>query len=173
MPIWEGGMVTGPVRVFAERPLRVAAVAVFAVVAGLYASGLMLTLLASEPLWPTVAIVPLLGFPVVGMLVAMRRPDNMIAWLCLAIGLLWGMTASIDGALVHEQTFPGSIPRPDVLVALSALRVPGFFLGGEKRAAEQSERLVPGGLMIDTWAIPRRVWSSRQPSPGSPDRRPR
>lgn len=33
--------------------------------------------------------VPFLAFPLVGALIASRRPENPIGWICLAAGLFW------------------------------------------------------------------------------------
>ena len=33
--------------------------------------------------------VPFLAFPLVGALIASRRPENLMGWICLAAGLFW------------------------------------------------------------------------------------
>ena len=38
----------------------------------------------STPLW---AILPFLPFPIVGTLIASRRPKNPIGWICLVVGI--------------------------------------------------------------------------------------
>jgi hypothetical protein len=34
-------------------------------------------------------LLPFLTFPMVGALIASRRPNNPIGWICLAVGILW------------------------------------------------------------------------------------
>ena len=51
-------------------------------------------------------------FPVVGLLIALRRPETPIGWLLLAIGISWGiagMTSYADyGIVVHPGSLPGA-----------------------------------------------------------------
>ena len=58
-------------------------------------------------------LLPFLAFPVVGALVASRRPENPIGWICLAVGTFWmlGDFATAYGVygLVAR---PGSVPFP-------------------------------------------------------------
>jgi signal transduction histidine kinase len=58
-------------------------------------------------------LLPFLTFPVVGALVASRRPENPIGWICLAVGIFWmlGDFATAYGVygLVAR---PGSVPFP-------------------------------------------------------------
>src|SRR5215218_3441378 len=59
-------------------------------------------------------LLPFLAFPLVGALIASRRPQNPLGWICLAAGLLW-MLANLTsgygtyGLLVAR---PGSVPFP-------------------------------------------------------------
>ena len=84
---------------------------------------------ATQPLstWGTggligglVGFLPFLAFPVVGALIASRRPNNPIGWICLAIGILW-MFANLTsgygqyGLLVAS---PGSVPFPAAIGSL-------------------------------------------------------
>src|SRR5918994_924161 len=64
----------------------------------------------STPLW---AILPYLPFPIVGALIASRRPGNPIGWICLAAGIFW-MLAIVTGeyGLYGLVLKPGSIPFP-------------------------------------------------------------
>ena len=62
--------------------------------AGLLASGLFLV------------------FPLVGALIASRRPENPIGWLCLADGFLWMTTSMLDYYSVYGMAKPGSLPFP-------------------------------------------------------------
>jgi hypothetical protein len=47
--------------------------------------------------------VPFLAFPVVGALVASKRPRNAIGWICLLSGLLWLSPALGDAFVAHER----------------------------------------------------------------------
>ena len=59
-------------------------------------------------------------FPVVGLLIALRRPETPIGWLLLAIGIFWGiagMTSYADyGIVVH----PGSLPGAALVASIAA-----------------------------------------------------
>ena len=41
--------------------------------------------------------VPFLAFPVVGALIASKRPENPIGWICLIVGLLWMLLGLEEG----------------------------------------------------------------------------
>ena len=58
-------------------------------------------------------LLPFLAFPVVGALIASKRPDNPIGWICLAVGIFWMLTifATPYGAY-GLVTRPGSVPIP-------------------------------------------------------------
>ena len=53
-----------------------------------------------------------LAFPIVGALVASRRPENPIGWICLASGLLFMLLAVTDNYSVYGAARPGSVPFP-------------------------------------------------------------
>ncbi len=58
-------------------------------------------------------LLPFLAFPVVGALIASRRPENPIGWICLAVGTIWmlgevAMAYGVYGLLAR----PGSVPFP-------------------------------------------------------------
>jgi len=53
-----------------------------------------------------------LAFPIVGALVASRRPQNPIGWICLADGLLWMFLGVTDSYSVYGVARPGSVPFP-------------------------------------------------------------
>jgi len=79
--------------------------------------------------------VAMLAFPIVGALIASRQPRNAIAWIMIAVGVVVGLMALLDSyaryALVIE---PGSLPRPDIALALNSptwvplIGLPGTFL---------------------------------------------
>jgi len=51
-------------------------------------------------------------FPLVGALVASRRPRNAIGWILLADGLLWMFLGMTDYYAVYGVARPGSVPFP-------------------------------------------------------------
>jgi hypothetical protein len=53
-----------------------------------------------------------LVFALVGALIASRRPENPIGWLCLADGFLWMSTNMLDYYSVYGTAKPGSLPFP-------------------------------------------------------------
>jgi hypothetical protein len=60
-----------------------------------------------------ISLRPFLAFPVVGALVASRRPENPIGWICLAVGTFWMLynvttVYGVYGLLAR----PGSVPFP-------------------------------------------------------------
>jgi hypothetical protein len=54
--------------------------------------------------------VPYLAFPIIGALVASRRPENPIGWICLASGLLFMLLAVTDSYSIYGTASPGSVP---------------------------------------------------------------
>jgi hypothetical protein len=68
--------------------------------------------------------VPFLAFPLVGALIASRRPQNSIGWICLVVGLFWMET-------FLEDSIPGSGPYPVTTDALTqSLWIPPVGLLG-------------------------------------------
>ena len=67
----------------------------------------------------TVTFLAFLAFPIVGALVASRRPENTIGWICLADGLLWMLLSVSDGYSVYGVARPGSVPFPVAVGTLS------------------------------------------------------
>jgi hypothetical protein len=59
-----------------------------------------------------VSFVLFLAFPIVGALIASRRPRNLIGWICLADGLLWMIISLTDSYFVYGVARPGSVPFP-------------------------------------------------------------
>lgn len=72
----------------------------------------------------------LLAFPVVGGIVAARRPDNTIGWILLAAGVAWSWIFFVEAyAAFGLIERPGSVPAPLHVGATSlALWVPGVGL---------------------------------------------
>jgi len=63
---------------------------------------------------------PFLAFPLVGALVASRRPHNPIGWLCLAVGIFW-MLAIMSGSYAMyglQVANPGTVPFPAAIGSL-------------------------------------------------------
>src|SRR5918998_797366 len=73
---------------------------------------------ASRTVIDQLVSVPVLAFPIVGALIASRRPHNPIGWICLADGFLWMFLAIIDLYGVYGLAKPGSAPFPVVIYAL-------------------------------------------------------
>ena len=63
--------------------------------------------------------VPFLAFPLVGALIASRRPHNPIGWICLADGLLWMFLGMSDYYSFYGVAQPGSLPFPVGLAGLN------------------------------------------------------
>jgi hypothetical protein len=60
-----------------------------------------------------VFMLPFLAFPLVGALIASRRPTNPIGWICLAVGLLWMLNIMSGGYGIYGLlASPGSVPFP-------------------------------------------------------------
>jgi hypothetical protein len=93
--------------------------------------GLYIATLPSQPpsSWGTggvvsiilVFLLPFLAFPLVGALIASRRPNNPIGWICLAAGIIWMLSnlASGYGTYGLLAARPGSVPFPAAIGSLS------------------------------------------------------
>ncbi len=115
---------------------------VFGVVALSMACGLVLSALSAAGQdavsWTTLVSGLLLWFamftfPVAGVLVATRQPRNPIAWILLAVGLVWELAGAFAESYVYYAlvTAPGALPRPDLVAVLtSSSWVPGIGLIG-------------------------------------------
>ena len=62
--------------------------------------------------------VPFLAFPIVGALIASRRPHNPIGWICLASGFLFLLLGVTDYYSVYGVAHPGSVPFPVGIASL-------------------------------------------------------
>ncbi len=61
---------------------------------------------------------PFLAFPIVGALIASRRPRNPVGWICLADGFLWMLLGLFDFYSVYGLARPGSVPFPAAVAGL-------------------------------------------------------
>jgi len=76
-------------------------------------------LVASRTVIDLLVSLPASAFPVVGALIASKRPNNPIGWICLADGLLWMLLSLFDLYGVYGLARPGSVPFPVVIYALA------------------------------------------------------
>ena len=74
---------------------------------------------ASRTVLDLLVSVPVLAFPVVGALIASKRPHNPTGWICLADGLLWMILGLFDYYGVYGIARPDSVPFPVGIYALS------------------------------------------------------
>ena len=88
-----------------------------------FAIGLVFTFLAAsirppgagDPLGDIVFVLSFAMFPVIGYVLATRRPENSIGWLMLGIGTFFGLTAILTslGEYLLYSGRPGHRPRAD------------------------------------------------------------
>jgi hypothetical protein len=79
----------------------------------------------------SITFLPFLVFPMVGALIASRRPHNPIGWILLADGLLWMLISAFEIYSVYGVVKPGSVPFPVAIAALNnGLWVPTVGLLG-------------------------------------------
>jgi hypothetical protein len=64
-------------------------------------------------------LAPFLAFTIVGALIASRRPENPIGWICLLAGLFWTLIALDDQYTAYGLATTGVVPFPAAVVALS------------------------------------------------------
>src|ERR687894_589796 len=55
-----------------------------------------------------VIFLPFLAFPLVGALIASKRPQNPIGWICLAAGLFW-MLIALEDSILGYGPYPVAI----------------------------------------------------------------
>ncbi|MDQ3864156.1 MAG: hypothetical protein M3317_11790 [Actinomycetota bacterium] len=64
-------------------------------------------------------LLPFLAFPLVGALIASRRPNNPIGWICLAVGIFWMLANLTSGYGTYGLLAkPGSVPFPALVGSL-------------------------------------------------------
>lgn len=108
------------------KTLRRSAAGVFTLITVLYVSTLFLVREMPNGLVEVAFYgVWLFAFSVVGLVVALRIPDNRIAWLCLAFGMVWAPWITVEAAVGLDPA-AGTIPYLDYLFAVTyPLWVPG------------------------------------------------
>jgi signal transduction histidine kinase len=76
--------------------------------------------------------IAMLAFPVVGALIVSRRPGNAIGWIMLGVGIISVVNEALHAYIKYTLTIePGSLPRPDLALSVSApMWVPLFGLMG-------------------------------------------
>ena len=66
-----------------------------------------------------VFLLPFLAFPLVGALIASRRPNNPIGWICLAVGIFWMLSNLSSGyGMYGLLARPSSVPFPAAIGSL-------------------------------------------------------
>ena len=60
-----------------------------------------------------------LAFPLVGALIASRRPENAVGWLCLAVGMMFTLAGVFDYYGYYGAATPGSVPFPVAMAGMS------------------------------------------------------
>ncbi len=66
-----------------------------------------------------ILLLPFLAFPLVGALIASKRPENPIGWICLAVGIIWMISLiSTSYGLYGLVVRPDSVPFPAAIGSL-------------------------------------------------------
>jgi hypothetical protein len=105
------------------------AVALFGLTTVLYVAGVVLVFLLGQTLSLNEAALPAAySYAVVGFLIALNRPANAIAWICLAIGFVWGLESVLTGVAAYGLANPDSVPSVEAIAVSGAfLWYPGIF----------------------------------------------
>jgi hypothetical protein len=69
-------------------------------------------------------LAPFLAFTIVGALIASRRPENPIGWICLVAGLFWTLIALDDQYIAYALATTGVLPLPAAVALNQWLWVP-------------------------------------------------
>jgi hypothetical protein len=91
---------------------------------GMFAAGVsfaLLSLFAGEAglSGDLLIFVPFLAFPIVGTLIASKRPENSIGWICLVAGLFWMLIVLGEGSDAYELATTGTVTTSVTLDALT------------------------------------------------------
>lgn len=106
------------------------AIGLFAVTTALYLAAAVLHILAGELLEPNTLLLPIVyAFSVVGVMIAVRRPGNRVAWICLAVGFAFGVDGTGWGIALYAFANPGTVSNPEVYAIVGdAMILPGIFV---------------------------------------------
>lgn len=100
---------------------RIWAIVVFVVTTALFLAGPVLVVLAGEPVGVNELILPAVyAFAVVGLLIALHRPGNTVAWICLGVALAFGLENALWGVFFYGLAHPGTVARPEVWAVAGA-----------------------------------------------------
>ena len=69
-------------------------------------------------------LAPFLAFTIVGTLIASRRPENPIGWICLVAGLFWTLIVLDDQYIAYALATTGVVPLPAAVALNQWLWVP-------------------------------------------------
>jgi hypothetical protein len=69
-------------------------------------------------------LAPFLAFTIVGALIASRRPENPIGWICLVAGLFWTLIALDGQYIAYALATTGVVPLPAAVALNQWLWVP-------------------------------------------------
>lgn len=99
-------------------------------------------------------------FSIVGVLIALRRPDNRVAWICLVVGALLGVEGAAWGVALYGMANPGVIAAPEWFAGVGdAAVMPGVFMVGTflfllfPDGRLPSPRWAPLGWLAGAWII--------------------
>jgi hypothetical protein len=106
------------------------AIVVFGMTTALFLAGPVLVVLAGEPVGVNELILPAVyAFGVVGLLIALHRSGNTIAWICLSVALGFGLESALWGVYFYGISHPGTVARPEAWAVVgNSFTMPALFL---------------------------------------------